>query len=248
MSDIRQVTRWQASASTSLAYERALCAIGTEEFGATIRDSVQSAVGGARRLYLFEATGAQEASLQYYYGEPGLVDLFPAYRKWYLRIDPVADAYRAAPRQNNVVVQRVRRIFDDAGIVERLSIIQRGADAWRVMSVSRHASDGCFVDTEIETLIGIACMVLPMLPLNRQQTFNAERPCAQKLEERFATRFGALTVREREVCARAVLGMSVEVTARDLGIAPTSVLTYRHRAYQKLGVRSSVQLCALVTH
>ena len=41
--------------------------------------------------------------------------------------------------------------------------------------------------------------------------------------------------------------MSVEETALDLAIAKTSVLTYRQRAYQRLGVTSPIALCALVT-
>jgi DNA-binding CsgD family transcriptional regulator len=69
-----------------------------------------------------------------------------------------------------------------------------------------------------------------------------------QLEERFAHRYGSLTLRERQVCARAVVGMSVEATALDLGIAKTSVLTYRQRAYHRLGVTSPIELCALVTH
>jgi len=42
--------------------------------------------------------------------------------------------------------------------------------------------------------------------------------------------------------------MTVEATALDLGIAKTSVLTYRKRAYQRLQVTSPFELCALVTH
>lgn len=258
MSDIRQITEWRASTGNSTAYERLLHTIGTEEFGSTVRDSVLSVIGGARRIYLFEATSREDTSLQYYFGEPGLVDLFPVYRKWYLRLDPVFDAYRAAPELSNVVVQRVRpphitsagfrrHIFDDAGIIERVSVIQRGPDAWRVISVARHASEGYFTDQDITALIGMACLVLPMLPLNRTL------PAAQQLtlgqiEDRFAIRFKSLTVREREVCARAAVGMSVEATAHNLGIAKTSVLTYRRRAYQRLSVKSPFELCALVTH
>jgi DNA-binding CsgD family transcriptional regulator len=69
-----------------------------------------------------------------------------------------------------------------------------------------------------------------------------------QLEDRFASRFARLTLRERQVCARAAIGMSVEATALDLDIAKTSVLTYRRRAYQRLGVTSPFELCALVTH
>jgi hypothetical protein len=42
--------------------------------------------------------------------------------------------------------------------------------------------------------------------------------------------------------------MSVDATAADLGIAKTSVLTYRQRAYQRLQIASPFELCALVTH
>ena len=259
MSDIRQIKDWRASTTLGGVYERLLGAMGTEEFGSTVRDSVMSVTSGARRIYLFEATGRQESSLQYFFGEPGLVDLFPAYRKWYLRLDPVCDAYRAAPACSDVALQRVRpsdiaspgfrrRIFDDAGIVERVSVIQRGADAWRVINVARHASDGCFSDQEISSLIGLACLVLPMLPLNRKRQSAPMALTVAQLEERFATRYTGLTRREREVCARAALGMSVEATALDLDIGKTSVLTYRQRAYQKLSVTSPFELCALVTH
>ena len=42
--------------------------------------------------------------------------------------------------------------------------------------------------------------------------------------------------------------MSVAATADDLGIAPSSVLTYRQRAYQRLKVASPVELRTLITH
>jgi DNA-binding CsgD family transcriptional regulator len=259
MSDIRQIRSWHGSTATGAVYEKLLSAIGTDEFGSTVRDSVMTLTAGARRIYLFEATGREESSLQYFFGEPGLVDLFPAYRKWYLRLDPVCDAYRAAPECSNVALQRVRpadiaspgfrrRIFDEPGIIERVSVIQRGSDTWRVMSVARHTSDGCFSDGELSSLTSLACLVLPMLPLNRKRQSAPLPLSVRQLEERFALRYSSLTLRERQVCARAAIGMSVEATALDLRIAKTSVLTYRQRAYQRLRVTSPFELCALVTH
>src|SRR5690606_9191329 len=70
----------------------------------------------------------------------------------------------------------------------------------------------------------------------------------EELEQRFARRFVLLSPRERQVCARAAAGLGVAETARELGIAETSVLTYRQRAYQRLRVASSLALRALVTH
>src|SRR5690606_1870386 len=123
------------------------------------------------------------------------------------------DAYGAAPATNDVAVQRVRpidiasdgfrrRFFQQAGIIERVSIIQRGADTWRVINVARHKSSGVFTDGEIDALVGLAFLALPMLPLNRQRA-EARLPTATYVECRLRHLFPGLTRREQEVCARA---------------------------------------------
>jgi DNA-binding CsgD family transcriptional regulator len=116
------------------------------------------------------------------------------------------------------------------------------------MNVARHASEGVFTDGEIEALIGVACLALPMLPFGRERQAGRGQLSVAQLEDRFAARFAELTLRERQVCARAAIGMSVEATALDLDIAKTSVLTYRRRAYHRLRVSSHYQLCSLITH
>jgi DNA-binding CsgD family transcriptional regulator len=259
VADIRRITDWRAAAPLGAAYEQLLGALGTEDFGATVRACVLGLTAGAHRLYLFEATARDNTALQYFSGEPGLVDLFPAYRRWYLPQDPVGDAFSVARAQGDVALQRVRpadiassgfrrRFFDDAGIVERISIVQRGPDAWRGINVARHARDGFCSDVELAALVGLACLVLPMLPQNRLRQAPREPLTVSELERRFARRCEGLTPREREVCARAALGMSVEATAAALGIAKTSVVTYRQRAYQRLQITSPLELCSLVTH
>ena len=97
MTDITQIKEWRAPTAITPVYERLLNAMGTEEFGSTVRDSVFSFTAGARRLYLFEATGREDSSLHYFSCEPGVAELFPAYNSHYLRLDPIALAYRAAP-------------------------------------------------------------------------------------------------------------------------------------------------------
>lgn len=256
---LTQIKAWNAPTSIGTHYEKMLAAIGSEDFGANVREAIMASTAGARRIYLFEASGREEHELRYSFCEPGVADLFDTYNKWYQPLDPVCDAYQAAPRIGNVAFLRVRpndipstsfrrQFYDEPGILERISIIQRGADSWRVMSVARHVSDGYFSDGEVEMIVGLACLSLPMLPLNRDRPVAARRLTVSQLEERFAGRFAELTLRERQVCARAAVGMTVEATALDLAIAKTSVLTYRKRAYQRLSVTSPFELCALVTH
>jgi DNA-binding CsgD family transcriptional regulator len=57
--------------------------------------------------------------------------------------------------------------------------------------------------------------------------------------------FDRLTAREREVCERILLGYTSIGIGLDLHIALSSVLTYRKRAYEKLGISSQNQLFAL---
>jgi DNA-binding CsgD family transcriptional regulator len=258
VASIWQIKDWRAPTRIGVAYERLLASLGTPDFGATVRDAVLAMTAGARRIYLFEATSRDSTTLQYSFCEPEVADRFATYTRWYLRGDPVGDAFDAAPRYSDVALQRVlpsdiappsfRRVFfEDTGIVERISIIQRGEDAWRGINVARHASDGPCSDGELSDLTSLACLVLPMLPLNRRRVAAARPLTVADLEERLGARCGALTRRERQVCARAASGMSVEATALDLDIARTSVLTYRQRAYQRLGVASPFALRALVT-
>jgi DNA-binding CsgD family transcriptional regulator len=53
-------------------------------------------------------------------------------------------------------------------------------------------------------------------------------------------------VREREVLLRLLDGLTTERIAADLDIRPTTVVTYRTRAYEKIGVRSRRELFAHV--
>ena len=56
------------------------------------------------------------------------------------------------------------------------------------------------------------------------------------------TIFAQLSERERQVCKRLLLGMSEKELAADLGVALTTVVTYRQRLYAKLGITSKEEL------
>lgn len=57
--------------------------------------------------------------------------------------------------------------------------------------------------------------------------------------------FAQLTRREREVCERILLGYTSVGIGLDLEIAPSSVITYRRRAYSKLGIATQNELFSL---
>jgi DNA-binding CsgD family transcriptional regulator len=62
-----------------------------------------------------------------------------------------------------------------------------------------------------------------------------------KIERLLGHVFADLTERERSVCARTMIGMTAEAIAIDLHIAPSTVLTYRRRAYERYRITNSNQ-------
>lgn len=56
-----------------------------------------------------------------------------------------------------------------------------------------------------------------------------------------------LTERERKVCALALAGVSIEGSAYELGIKKSSIITYRRRAYARLGISSLNELFLILT-
>ena len=259
MAEIWRITDWRLPSAIGPAYEHLIGAIGSAEFGAAVRHCVEMLTSGARRLYLFEVAGGGGDALRYHHCEPHIAGLLPAYSLTYKRLDPIGHLYQAAPRPGDMAVQRVRpcdigsaefrrRFFDEPGIVERISLVERGASGWRGLNVARHRSDGVFSERELDALAGLARLALPMLPLARPSGPVETTVTSAQLEERFARRWPALTRRERQVCARAAIGLSIEATAIELGIAKTSVVTFRQRAYRRLGVTSPFELCGLVAH
>ncbi len=54
-----------------------------------------------------------------------------------------------------------------------------------------------------------------------------------------------LSERERQVCLGMLAGNKAELLADNLGVRPSSIATYRRRAYEKLGISSRSQLLAI---
>lgn len=74
----------------------------------------------------------------------------------------------------------------------------------------------------------------------------AGRPLLDEVERRLAETHTVLTPRERQVCARTLIGRTARDIGQELGLGTGTVLTYRQRAYQKLGLSRASDLLAAV--
>ncbi len=174
--------------------------------------------------------------------------------------NPVLENVRGAPiggitieRGRPHVEDPVRQLYDQFGILERVSLASRGDRFGYQSFFLRSKTDGWFTDEEFESLREVLPMVHEMIGLRHRIVgsdnfqFNAG-PSVSGLRERRVMRFSKLSVREAEVCDRLVNGMTIVGAALDLGIAETTARTLRQRAYRKLDVHSISQLMALIVH
>jgi len=180
-----------------------------------------------------------------------------AYLDGLYRFDPNLNR----PVRSAVAVSLLRRIdlahseyretcFVQAGLVERLSVAATDEGQLVLLNLYRLDASGPFAAGEIAMvkelshfLAALAVKHVGTLGMLLRSRDRADRIAA--LAARLHARDGRLTVRERDVLSRVMLGVSSEGIALDLGIGLNTVLTYRKRAYARLGVTSQAELFSL---
>jgi DNA-binding CsgD family transcriptional regulator len=139
-----------------------------------------------------------------------------------------------------------RRVFFlEPGFAEKLLILHKMPDGWLTLGLYRRET-GRFDETEKEALHELAQIVMPIIATHsRLFGIARERPLSvADIETRIGAAFPSLSPREREVCARTLVGITAEGIGIDLGIKQTTVLTYRRRAYERLNISTVHQLSA----
>ena len=260
MASLKHIESAPIAAAVLDAHAHAMGALGSERFVGAATEAVEG-LTHVDRFYVFDiAGGAGSVRPLIHFCEPEKPHVADGmYASQFLPRDPIRRAIDALDEPQATIQLRVkprdivadcyRRMLEYAGIVERVSFIRRSNDGWRCMTVARKTSSGGFDDGELELLGGFARLLMPMIERNETLAHQGSldtRGAIDELESRFARLFPALTRRERETCARAAIGMTAEGAALDLGIGVSSILTYRKRAYQRLGVTSAYELGRLV--
>jgi len=128
-----------------------------------------------------------------------------------------------------------RRFFDEPGFKDKLSIIRGHASGNYYLNLYRRTGHFAEVFRQAEDETGVAQLLGSLLVkhylLNRKML--AQGPLA------------FLSQREQQVCQAVLQGKKNELIADELGVTLNSVVTYRKRAYEKLGISSRAQLFAL---
>jgi len=260
MANLRQIDSVPISPAVLQAYELVVGVVGSEAFAGCTTQAVQR-LTHVDRLYLFDLRNGPAGVrplVQFYEADKPPV-AHQTYIRHYLPSDPIQRAMSSASRADGMLEIRVeprdivangyRRMLEHAGILERVSYLRRAASGWQCMTVARKARSGPFKEPDLAVLGSFARLLMPLIARNEALSDcipQRTREAIDEIESRFGRRFPALTLRERQTCARAAVGMTAAGAALDLGIAVSSILTYRKRAYQRLGVTSACELARCV--
>lgn len=140
-------------------------------------------------------------------------------------------------------------IYERHGLRERLSVASTFPDA-SILSVNlyRHADQPGFGDRELDLFSHLAPGLFALVA--RQIELCAPSPAHAGMSREACRTLllqldGAMPPRELDVCERLLAGMSHDGIACDLGIAPSTVKTYRNRAFDRLGIHHNNALFAL---
>lgn len=232
----------------------AVLAIGRPDFPNILIDMLRRQAGvGHCMVFALTRTGAASCLLDA--GNiPIGADLGAAYAGQFHESDPNRNALfegeggapimlpAFAPRMYGA---RYRKIFfNDSGIVDKYATAIWIDDTCFYVNFYRVTAQGCFGDAERARLEAIA----PAIGASVARHFQQAAAPDQNLATLFATRapLADLTPREQDVCRRILLGLSSEAISEALGISLHSTLTYRKRAYERLGISSQNELFAIV--
>lgn len=157
-----------------------------------------------------------------------------------IRISRVAVADMPDPDLRETVYRR-------RSIRERVMICgTRGRTAFG-LSILRSDGQGPFTGRELKRLRSRSDLLLSIVAKHADMTFDAglsagDLTSLERIEARVGTSPAKLPRREAEVCARILYGLSTTGIALDVGIGSESVVTYRKRAYDRLGIATRREL------
>lgn len=140
-----------------------------------------------------------------------------------------------------------KQCYECIGIIDRIAILVRVGRAQSLaINLYRDSAAGVYGTADIDCLIGMAPLIAGCAARHYALDVDGESSFRGVVTDELAELCPQLTLREREVVQRILDGLTTERIADDLHIRPTTVITYRTRAYEKMNVTSRRELFAAV--
>src|SRR6218665_3067787 len=130
--------------------------------------------------------------------------------------------------------------YEQPGVIDRMSICQNIGGLQSVMNLYRFRETGYFAANDIKSLRHIHAPVSALIGkhvlLLHQPTRSDLHPPLELLGENIRNLNSQLSHRESQVCAAMLIGMQAKEISRTIGVEVNTVVTYKKRAFEKLGI------------
>lgn len=137
-----------------------------------------------------------------------------------------------------------RDCYDLPGISERVSIVRRTADYGLSVSMYSSEASGPFNNPDSGDIQALLRLFLALTERHVAFSLRDGVWMENDIQARLALTYPDLTPREREVAAMAIKGRTAKESAELLGVAETTIITHRKKAYKRMNVTSLRQLMA----
>ncbi len=196
------------------------------------------------------------AENHYNSGQPAL-DIARRYVARHWRSDPAnaialdhgdeADCWGVRMKAGDIESSAYRsECYLSVGLSERFSLLQRREAGTLRLSIYRRRKES-FSEAEIDNLVESAPLLMAALWRHYEVTKpTGGRGAARDFHARLEKAAPGLSKRERDVCALVAAGLTSEGIALELGVGINTVLTYRKRAYARLGISSQNELMRIL--
>ncbi|UES37053.1 helix-turn-helix transcriptional regulator [Roseibium aggregatum] len=226
--------------TTACHIEACLADLGTDRFAQTFVSFVETL--GVDQIMVFAIENTQARCLLSWHFSRSVMagKLAETYLDgWFLK-DPLLPDLVASPPQS-VTLSRLAEIegrmssdyrklfFENPGMLAKTTLLAVGEKLRLFVSLYQSDPAAPLCDRDLARLAGR----LALLHFEKASDTDLPPPLA------------ALSERERSVCLGILSGRKAEAIAADLDVAPSTVITYRKRAYAKLGITSRAGLFAI---
>jgi DNA-binding CsgD family transcriptional regulator len=190
--------------------------------------------------------------------QPDALRLTEAYVGGYFLQDPLVreETSSTVPRRADPTVRSVKideasnaeyfeRFFARPAISDKLSVVVPGAGAISFLNLYKSTRQGRFDAREKAAISSIGDFLAALTDMHNRLAATLAKPAvAPELWQRWQT---LLSDREKSVARMLGRGETAKTVAAALNLSPTSVITYKKRAFAKLGIAKQSELVALVT-
>ncbi|MFT4014583.1 MAG: helix-turn-helix transcriptional regulator [Paracoccus sp. (in: a-proteobacteria)] len=210
---------------------------------------IAHSTAGVEELFAYRVDSGAPVVLASSSGLGDVAERAGAYARRFHRSDPAAQARRAAPPDSgfacripaaSIELGEYRKLcFERPRFVEKICFGWRRGDESTVVTFYQRHGDA---EPDMAQLGALAQLAITGLTRLAQ----SPAPLLDQVRARLAQSHPVLTPREREVCARTLTGQTARLIGEDLSLGIGTVLTYRQRAYQKLGMNKASDLLAAI--